>query len=626
MNPKWYVLTLILGLLLIEQSNAQYLSVKGDFEVDQQLGCFNLTVTATNINSGTGTIIYQFDGFNSATTSNPIHTYTTPGTYWINQYIQGATGEKKDSISVVVVSPETPEVELLSCNNLELSVQINDSYYDVYEIDYGDGTIINVNKNTLLPPYSYTDNTTRNVIVTGLFSTATNRCGINSNSFTPTTTVLPAQIDSLIALDNSSLKLDFLLPAHSINKLEVSINDNLNYQLFKNLSQNSIIDTLVNLNITQNSYCFRIATYDACSNFRSYSNEVCSVGLSTSDQNNQITIDWNTINLGAGQIINLFRDNTLLQSHPSSDTQHIDSTVVCNTTYCYQVETDFGGGVSRSLTICDTAFSIDSPPTVDNISSTTNSDSINWTWQIPINTTPSYYIAHQLNNAGDILKSDSVNSPQFINSFDNTTKFLAIELHDVCNNKSPIGNVGSNVFLSGETNNTQDIVLNWNSYLGWIDGIDSYSVTIKDSNDNLLDSISTGSSPTFTLLLDDQTEQTLLFTVWAIPLISGIEYSRSNILIFEREPIISIPNTFTPNGDGLNDKFVATGKFIEAFELQIFNRWGEVLYYTTDMENGWDGTSNNSKMPVGNYTYWMRLKDLNDNEHIRTGSILILSN
>ncbi len=627
MNAKWHVLALFVGLFFTNQSNAQYLSVKGDFEVDQQKGCHDITVTASNINPGTGTIIYQFDGFNSATTTNPTHTYTAPGTYWINQYIQGATGEKKDSVSVAVVAPETPKIELLSCNNFELLVDILDNYYDVYEINYGDGFITQINKNNNVPPYTFADNTTRNVTVTGLFNTASNRCAVASFQFTPTTAVLPSQLDSLIIFDNTSLKLDYSLPVHSISKLEVSLTNNSSYVLFKNLAQNTIADTVRNLNINQNIYCFRIATYDACSNFKSYSNEVCTINLNTSSQNNQITIDWSTIDLGGSQTAEIFRDGAALQTIAFPTIQHIDSTVVCNTTYCYQAEINFtGGGLSRSLEICETAFSTNTPPTIDNISSITNSDSIDWTWQIPVSSMPSYFKIYQVNAEGTILKSDTTSANFYRMLFDNTVKYMAAEIHDACNNTSPIGNVGSNIYLTGSTNQSFDIELNWNTFYGWIDGFQDYYVTIKDNQGVLIDSLSTNGQTNYSLPVANQVEQTMVFTVWAVPVISGIKNSRSNILVFERDPIISIPNSFTPNGDGLNDLFVVSGKFIASYELQVFNRWGEVLFQTTDLDTGWDGTSNNNIMPVGNYVYWMRIKDLNNNEHIRTGSILILSN
>ncbi|MCF6360127.1 MAG: gliding motility-associated C-terminal domain-containing protein [Cyclobacteriaceae bacterium] len=631
MNARWYVLLIIVSLFFTKQASGQYLSVGGDFELDQQLGCSDLTVTVTNLNPGICAtppcpIAYKYEGINSATTLDAFYTYTVPGSYWVYQFIQGATGDRADSILMTVVAPELPNITLFSCNSLGLLVQINDTYYDEYEINYGDGSVIIVPKGSTVLPYTYANNNQRTVNVTGLFTTATNQCGVTSIPFDPLATVLPAQIDSLIQLNGSTLKLNYNLPANSDNKLEISIGDNTNFVLFKNLNQNTSVDTIASLSLPQNTYCFRIATYDACSNFRSYSNEICSITLNASAQNNQITTDWNTVDFGVAQSFNLFRDDILLQSLASTVFQHVDTTVICNTNYCYQLDVNYAGGISRSLKVCETAFSTDIPPTIDNISSTTNSDSIEWVWQVPLNSTPENYIVHQTLENGSIISSETANTNSLNQLFENQTNYISVQMVDICGNVSPLNLIASSIFLEGDINGNLDIELSWNDYFGWIDGHQGFYITIRSEEGDLIDSVYTGGNTSFTVALEDQEKQTLTFTVWVIPVLDGIPYSRSNMLTLERDPVIAIPNSFTPNGDGLNDKFIVTGKFIESYEMQIFNRWGEVLYQTTDLENGWDGTSRNKKIGTGNYSYWVRIKDLNNNEHIRTGSILILSN
>ncbi|MCU0434570.1 MAG: gliding motility-associated C-terminal domain-containing protein [Bacteroidia bacterium] len=54
------------------------------------------------------------------------------------------------------------------------------------------------------------------------------------------------------------------------------------------------------------------------------------------------------------------------------------------------------------------------------------------------------------------------------------------------------------------------------------------------------------------------------------------------------EGTVYIPNSFTPNGNGLNDRFTGYGENFTSFRLMIFNRWGELIFETTD-PNGWDG-------------------------------------
>ncbi|MFM7055050.1 MAG: PKD domain-containing protein, partial [Bacteroidota bacterium] len=56
------------------------------------------------------------------------------------------------------------------------------------------------------------------------------------------------------------------------------------------------------------------------------------------------------------------------------------------------------------------------------------------------------------------------------------------------------------------------------------------------------------------------------------------------------EVTVFIPTGFTPNGDGTNDFFNISGLGIVDVVLDIYNRWGERIYTTNDMERGWDGT------------------------------------
>jgi len=56
------------------------------------------------------------------------------------------------------------------------------------------------------------------------------------------------------------------------------------------------------------------------------------------------------------------------------------------------------------------------------------------------------------------------------------------------------------------------------------------------------------------------------------------------------EHIVHVPNAFTPNGDGVNDFFFAKGINIDEFDLFLFDRWGEQIWETNSIYEGWDGT------------------------------------
>lgn len=69
------------------------------------------------------------------------------------------------------------------------------------------------------------------------------------------------------------------------------------------------------------------------------------------------------------------------------------------------------------------------------------------------------------------------------------------------------------------------------------------------------------------------------------------------------EGMIFIPNTFTPNGNAINATFMAYGDGIVKFKMRIFNRWGELLYETTDMNAGWDGFYKGQLVQQDAYVY-----------------------
>jgi gliding motility-associated-like protein len=84
------------------------------------------------------------------------------------------------------------------------------------------------------------------------------------------------------------------------------------------------------------------------------------------------------------------------------------------------------------------------------------------------------------------------------------------------------------------------------------------------------------------------------------------------------------PNAFSPNGDGENDIFKATqGRFVE-FRMVIYNRWGVIIFSSTDPEVGWDGTTNGQEANPGSYVYQVNFTDSNNRSFQRTGTLVLI--
>ncbi len=107
----------------------------------------------------------------------------------------------------------------------------------------------------------------------------------------------------------------------------------------------------------------------------------------------------------------------------------------------------------------------------------------------------------------------------------------------------------------------------------------------------------------------------------------------SNIVCVDNCPIYFLPNVFSPDGDGINDKFhpILPYKFIDSIEFIIYNRWGNQVFRTDDPMINWDGTDQESGQPVTDGVYYyvcrvyaIRLSGLSETE--LKGSISVFKN
>jgi gliding motility-associated-like protein len=90
----------------------------------------------------------------------------------------------------------------------------------------------------------------------------------------------------------------------------------------------------------------------------------------------------------------------------------------------------------------------------------------------------------------------------------------------------------------------------------------------------------------------------------------GCTASDNFTVIVLQDAVVLTPNAFTPNNDGLNDWFGPLGKVPSSYSMEIYNRWGERIYQSAQMNARWDGTFKGAKQPPGNYIYFIRYKDV----------------
>ncbi len=111
-----------------------------------------------------------------------------------------------------------------------------------------------------------------------------------------------------------------------------------------------------------------------------------------------------------------------------------------------------------------------------------------------------------------------------------------------------------------------------------------------------------GSNPLVTPL------ETTTYVVTGVSALQGCPQKDSvTITVIEKD--VWLPNAFTPNGDGKNDifKIIMNGKLVQVQEFRIFNRWGQEIFYTKDIRQGWDGNFKGKPQNPDVYNYLIRV-------------------
>ncbi len=96
-----------------------------------------------------------------------------------------------------------------------------------------------------------------------------------------------------------------------------------------------------------------------------------------------------------------------------------------------------------------------------------------------------------------------------------------------------------------------------------------------------------------------------------------------NVTVFF-DPLLYVPNVFTPDGNGYNPTFFAVGANITKLETLIFNRWGELVWTGYSLNDAWDGTYNGVIVPDDVYVWYIKYTDVNSQDYEVRGHVTVL--
>lgn len=622
-------------LLLLACISSVELYAQACMDVDASKGCIPFTVNAINCSPSSATPAYNYDytGNPNNFTYETNHTYTTTGTYRICQFIGSAALGVSCKNVQVVASPD-PVFTLKSCINRNVDVVITDTVYDTFVIDFGEGAPVTAAKNTTTT-HTYTTEGLKSITVSGAFLPDNVPCGTKTSGvYALTAVVMPDLIDLHMLkqhISNGSVKLNFNGLTGQSYRIDRSINN----------SAFIPIDTIdgvtgpqsytdLNLNTQTDNLRYQIVAFNTCGT-EIPSASIYSVRIQAAATNALNTVTWNT-SLTA-PVVNSFelkRNSDAAVPLSAATTNYPDNTIICGSPYTYQttaiLSTNTLSGIphkSYSIDTTLTAISTTIPPKLTEVNATMsgNQVTISWTNAPGIS---SYNLYVSTKGSAYTLLAKPGSSPY---SYDvpstSDTYCYELDYMDKCSNTSPKSNTTCPVVLAGVQTGSS-VILTWNPYSGYNNtGVLSYTVQKLDEAGTVLAEIPVGTNTTYSETVT-LTEPYLNYRIKVTPANTSFTNYFSNNSFFKFEAQVFVPDIFTPNGDGSNDYFIVKSKYVSTYAISIFTRWGEVVYTSTDMNDGWNGMNNTEYAQEGAYTYKITGTDIHNKEFIKTGTITLV--
>ncbi len=88
---------------------------------------------------------------------------------------------------------------------------------------------------------------------------------------------------------------------------------------------------------------------------------------------------------------------------------------------------------------------------------------------------------------------------------------------------------------------------------------------------------------------------------------------------------VFVPSAFTPNSDGKNDLFrVIAADNYKQFKLLVYNRWGQAIFETTDINKGWDGKFKDVQLASDVYVYYLELVSASNKKITKRGTVTLI--
>ncbi len=180
----------------------------------------------------------------------------------------------------------------------------------------------------------------------------------------------------------------------------------------------------------------------------------------------------------------------------------------------------------------------------------------------------------------------------------------------------------TSILLNGLKTGSFSMNISFSNYIGFMAGIARYDLyrSLPGTSDFAL--YKSYPSPQGDDFANGKDNYQQIFRIKAYEL-NGDRVSWSNDIVINYEPVVFIPNAFSPNRNGMNEVFLPFTGGIKLFHMDIFNRWGEKVFESNSSTEGWNGEMMGKPAMEGIYVYQLQYTDFRGKQY-QTGGTLHL--
>jgi gliding motility-associated-like protein len=607
------------------------------YKVTPKAGCMPLSVSFKAVSSNTRK--FEWDLGDGVVDTNAVHshTYDRAGMYIPNLTITDSSGCKRalpyaDTIRVhALPRPRFASDKLKICKGSSITFN-NASSHDKEIITYAwrFGKDVEMRKDRLPVTHTFQQTGTFDVSLKATDVLGCSDTIIQRGLVVVTDDTIPPQVPLLYratVTGNDRVQMEFSKNTDP---------DFSEYKIYYNYDAAGVPGKVVSMqladtvfsqgdiNTLENVYSFAVSAKDVCRNESAISPVHSTVQLEATPAVNAIDLSW-TAYKGWGQVAayELYRldetagDYRLLHTLPGTAAYYRDTTVLCFHTVYYKIKAKQAGSFRESWSDTSGAQPVfrNTLPATQNIRATVTKDKkVLVQWQKrhhreqfrpviyrSVDDAPAAFFK-------EVAPEDTVLTDTDVDVSAHTYSYITY-LRDNCGGISAPSNVAKTILLQIELKENGSAQYNpelsWNQYAAWNSGIEKYDIEFKYDSLGAFSNI--GSTSPDKLRYFDQymnsTQAQYCYKVTAYQKNNPKVFSESNTACVSAEPKIYAPTAFTVNGDNLNETFKLGGIFLEDFRISIVNRYGEVVFRSTDINESWDGTVNGNPAPADVYMF-----------------------